>query len=291
VKQIEHRPPPEYLAEGFSVRFTGGCAWKGKWFQTTSTELVIFDLAHWSKERVISHSSFNDVHGVAIDDDEIAIVNTGLELIQFLDHRGKIVREVNVASQPTWERFDRNTDYRKVESTKPHEVHVNHAFKIDGQWWATRCLKSDAINLENPNDRIEIPVGQPHDGIVRGDFVYFTTTNGHVVIADVATRKVCEVIDVNELDPVAGLKGWCRGLEIEGDFAYVGFTRFRRSKWRETFRVVKDMVRGASRISHINKINLKHKKLVETYTYDGMNSVAIFALADYDRVIRTPQNA
>jgi hypothetical protein len=83
---------------------------------------------------VISPPSFHDLHGVTIVDDEIAIANTGLDMVQFLDLSGRIVREVNLASVPTWERFDRATDYRRAVSTKPHEIHPNYLFQIDGQW-------------------------------------------------------------------------------------------------------------------------------------------------------------
>jgi len=282
LNRIDYRPPPENLEEGLSVRFTGGCPWRGRWFQTTSTELVIFDMADWSVERVISHTSFNDLHGVAVIDNEIAVVNTGLEMVQFLDTDGQIVREMNVASKPTWERFDRSTDYRKVVSTKPHEVHVNHAFKLDGQWWATRCLMCDAINLNNPKDRIEIAVGHPHDGFKRGDFVYFTTTNGHIVVANATTRKVEEVINIEALDSTEGLKGWCRGLEIDGNYAYVGFTRLRATKWKKAFRVFKDIMHGSARDSHICKIDLKRKAIVDTLVYKDIGSAAIFSLANYD---------
>ena len=288
VKSIEYVPPPENLAEGLSVRFAGGCSYQGKWYQTSGTELIIYDTTEWSVERVISHPSFHDLHGVAVVDDVIAIANTGLDMVQFLDASGEIVREVNVASVPTWERFDRNTDYRRVVSTKPHEIHPNHVFQIDGQWWVTRCLKQDAVNLEDPADRIEIPVGQPHDGLIRGDFIYFTTTNGHVVIANIASRKVEDVVDLSQLNPAGPTIGWCRGLEVDGDAAYVGFTRIRSSKWSDTFRVVADALRG-NRNTHIDRIDLKRKILVDTMDFDRRGSGAIFTLMDYRRATGTAE--
>ena len=285
IKHIEYTAPPENLGEGRSLKFTGGCVYKGQWFQTTGTELVIYNLPDWSVDRVISHPSFNDLHGVTVIDDEIAVVNTGLEMIQFLDFSGEIVREANIASVPTWERFDRDFDYRRIGTTKPHEVHINHAFKIDGQWWVTRCLMHDAINVGNPEDQIHIDVGQPHDGLIRGDLVYFTTTNAHLVAANMATRKVEEIIDLNALNPTGGEIGWCRGLEVDGDVAYVGFTRLRRSKWHGVFDTVKDVARGRKRNSHIEKIDIKRKVLLDSYDYERDASSAIFTLADYDRVI------
>jgi hypothetical protein len=283
-REIDYRPPPEHLGEGCSVRFTGGCSYQGQWFQCSGTEIVVYDTRDWSVQQVISHPSFHDLHGVTVVNDEIAIANTGLDMVQFLDLSGRIVREVNLASVPTWERFDRATDYRCVVSTKPHEIHPNHLFQIDGQWWVTRFLKCDAVNLANPEERIDIGVGQPHDGIIRGDFIYFTTTNAHLVIADVATRKVVEIIDLNRFNPWGGKIGWCRGLEVDGDFAYIGFSRLRKSKWAGTFQVAKDALRRRKRKSHIERIDLRQKKLVDSYDYETHGSSAIFSLMHYDRV-------
>jgi len=285
VRKIEYRPPSENLGEGLSVRFTGGFPYEGKWFQTSGTELIIYNTFDWSVEKVISHNSFHDLHGVMVVDGEIVLVNTGLEMIQFLDMNGTILREVNVASTPTWERFDHNIDYRRVVSTKPHEAHPNHAFQIDGQWWVTRCLKCDAINLEDHQQRINIEVGQPHDGIIRGDYLYFTTTNAHLVIADVSSRKVVDVINLNALNDSKRQLGWCRGLEVVGNVAYIGFSRLRESKWKETFRTARNVLRGQLRDSHIDKIDIKRRLLVDSYEYGPQDSSAIFTLMAYDRVI------
>ncbi len=284
-KTIDYTPPSENLGEGCSVRFTGGCPFQGQWLQTSGTELVIYDLKDWSVKKVISHPSFHDLHGAAVLGEEIVLVNTGLEMFQILDAEGNIVREVNLASLATWERFDRSVDYRSVASTKPHEVHVNHAFRIDGEWWATRCLKSDAININNPEDRFDIKVGNPHDGIIRGDFIYFTTTNAHLVIANVATRRVEDLIDLNKLNEGGRKIGWCRGIEVDGDHAYVGFSRLRRSKWAGAFHAAKDMYWGRKRKSHIERIDLKKKELIDSYDYETDGSSAIFSLMKYERVL------
>lgn len=284
-RRIDYVAPPEHLAPGLSVRFTGGAPYRSRWYQMTSTEIVIYDTDTWSVERVISHPSFNDLHGVAVTDEHILVVNTGLEMVQCLTHDGEIVREHNMASGPTWERFSRERDYRTIGTTKPHDVHVNHAFQLDGQWWITRCLRGDAVRLEDPKDRIEMGVGQPHDGIVRGDFIYFTTTNAHLVVVSALTRKVEEVLDLNRLNPTGSKIGWCRGLEVEGTTAYVGFTRLRRSKWHGAFDTVKDVLRGRKRNSHIERIDMQRRELVDSYDYAEDNSSAIFALMSYDRVL------
>ena len=66
IKSVDYITSPEHLGEGCSMKFTGGCLYRGQWFQAAGTELVIFNLPDWSVDRVISHRSFNDLHGVTV---------------------------------------------------------------------------------------------------------------------------------------------------------------------------------------------------------------------------------
>jgi hypothetical protein len=281
IRRIDYVSSPEHLGQGYSMRFTGGCLHDGQWFQAAGTEVVVYSLPDWSVHRVISFPSFNDLHGVKVIGNEIGVINTGLEMFQILSLEGEIVREFNAAATPTWERFDRSIDYRRFGSTKPHTSQINNAFKIDGQWWLTRCLGRDAVNVEDGEDRIPIAVGQPHDGLVRGDFIYFTTTNAHIVVARASTRKVEEVIDLNALLGKGRKMGWCRGLEVKGETAYVGFTRLRRSKWHGLFDAAKDSIRGRKGHSFIQKVDLRKKVLVDSYDYQLEASPEIFTIADF----------
>lgn len=288
VRKLDYKSPPENLGEGCKLNFTGGCSHAGKWYQCTSTEIVVYDIATWELERVITHPSFHDLHGCAIHDNELALANTGLEMVQFLDLEGNILREVNCVDEPTWERFDRNFDYRTVRSTKPHHAHPNHTFRVDDHWFVTRCTKQDAINLDNPEDHFETPPGQPHDGLLRGDKVYFTTTNAHLVICDAKTRKTLEIIDINEFNPFGDKIGWCRGLEVIGDYAYVGFSYLRMTKWAGAFQLAKDYLRGRKRKSHIELIDMKNKKLLDSFDFHDDPTSTIFTIMDYERVTGRP---
>ncbi|MCA9232400.1 MAG: hypothetical protein KDA57_17255 [Planctomycetales bacterium] len=283
VEQIEYHPLPKNIGPGGNIRVTGGCPWRGKWLQTSDTELVFYDTEDWTVEKVISLPSFNDLHGVTAVGDEIALVNTGLQMVQFFNAEGELIRETNLASSPAWETYDSQCDYRKVATTKPHEIHPNHAFKLSGQWWATRFHQKDAVNIENPDERIDIAVGNPHDGIVRGDYVYFTTTNARVVVANIYTKQVEQIVDLNELNPGHARIGWARGIEVDGNFAYVGFTRLRYTKWKEALRSLKDSISLPLRNSHIEKVDLLSCELVDDFDYGNARGAAIFTLMNYDR--------
>ena len=46
---------------------------------------------------------------------------------------------------------------------------------------------------------IRITIGGPHDGILHGDAIYFTTVDGHVVEVDATTLEVRRAIDLNAI--------------------------------------------------------------------------------------------
>jgi hypothetical protein len=72
-------------------------------------------------------------------------------------------------------------------------------------------------------------VERPHDGCLFGDRIYFTTVDGHIVIASRKTLKVEETVDLNQMSGPSGqVLGWCRGvLPLDERRLWVGFTRVR----------------------------------------------------------------
>jgi len=148
---------------------------------------------------------------------------------------GDVLREWSVTGEDTWSRFSREIDYRQVATTKPHRAHPNFAFLLGEDIWTTRCDYKDAVCLTRPDHRIDISVGYPHDGHVFGDWVYFTTVDAHIVIANSYSRKVEQIFDLNTIDnPQGHVLGWCRGvLPVTETLIWVGFTRLRHTKFVE----------------------------------------------------------
>ena len=98
--------------------------------------------------------------------------------------QGELLAEWGVCEEAPWTRFNRSTDYRKVESTKPHKSHPNFVFELDGDIWVTRFHQRDAIALNSSGKSIAIGVEKPHDGLVRGDRIYFSVVDGKIVIVN-----------------------------------------------------------------------------------------------------------
>ncbi|MEM4408415.1 MAG: hypothetical protein QXI19_06700, partial [Candidatus Caldarchaeum sp.] len=69
--------------------------------------------------------------------------------------------------------------------------------------------------------------------------VYFTTVDGHIVIANAHSLRVERVIDLNACNSAKKVLGWCRGIEVlDRDHILVGFSRLRDTEWLDNIRWV-----------------------------------------------------
>ena len=235
-----------------NLEFTAGDIEDNLLWLTTDTEVRLYQYPSLVLLKTFSHPCFHNLHSVAVHGDELWITSTGLDMVVVLNkHDGRILQRINVEGLPTWHRFSEQVDYRKLHSTRPHDGHPNFVFWINGEPWVTRCTQEDAVLLRDPQRRFDIsgdrkPISV-HDGLVQGGKVYFTIVDGTVVIADAKTMRPLKMLQIPMLDGFGGLRGWCRGLHIDGDVIYLGFSRLRRTKRLEKLAWVNRLLnRGAS---------------------------------------------
>jgi len=244
---LEHKSPPEARAsDDSSIVFKSGTLAGDTLYACTSTEVLIFKLPRFRQLGYISLSSFNDLHHVApAHDGNLLTANTGLDMVLKLTRAGDVLEEWSVLDEAPWSRFSREIDYRKVETTKPHQSHPNYVFELEGQVWVTRFHQRDAICLENRAKRIPIDVQRPHDGLLVGEGIYFTTVDGKIIIANRKTLKVERVIDLTTFgNNKTKLLGWCRGLlPLDERRIWVGFTRVRKTRFKENILWAKTLLR------------------------------------------------
>ena len=261
--RVEYVSPPELCPKDSpTVQFKSATLEGNKLYACTSTEVLIYDLPDFKLARSISLPLFNDLHHVYPSErGTILVVVTGLDMVVEVSVAGELLREWSVIGESLWARFSRLTDYRLVPTTKPHRSHPNHVFEINGDVFVTRFQQRDAICLTRPGLRVDIGVQSPHDGYIAGDKIYFTTVDGHVVIANKETLEVEQTIDLNTMSGQSGqILGWCRGLlPIDERWLWVGFTRVRPTRFIEN---VAWMKHGASRhkSTHIALYDLKLRK-------------------------------
>lgn len=251
---IRHETPPDRRPDmSPSIVFKAGARRGNTLYLCTQTEVLVYDLDGPRLVRDISLPFFNDIHHVMpMANGNLAVVVTGLDLVVEITPEGEVVAEWAVLDEAPFARFSRDVDYRKVPTTKPHLVHPNYAFELEGHLWATRFHQRDAIRLDDPSDRFQIGDEAPHDGHVVGDSVYFTTVRGDLVVLDGPTRGRAgrEVHSICEIAGSADPLGWCRGLKLfeEGRIAVIGFTRLRKTKIARNVAWVKERIRSGLRL-------------------------------------------
>jgi len=243
-------PPDACPDENPSFVFKCGTLVSGRLWVCTQTEVMCYSVPDFHQTHYLSLPFFNDLHHVTpTSRGTLLIAVTGLDMVVEVTNAGDILREWEAMGQPLWSRFSRDVDYRKVPTTKPHVAHPNFVFGVGNEIWTTRCDTMDAVCLMDMGRRMPIEVGLLHDGHVRGDSVYFTVVTGHVVIYDWRRDRIRESIDLHPIfnAPQGRPLGWCRGIRIlSDDRIVVGFSRIRRTKFRDRLIWVRDRLAALS---------------------------------------------
>ena len=250
----EYVSPPEVCPELPSVIFKAGSLDGGRLYTCTQTEIIVYRLPDFTVEHYVSQPYFNDIHHVAPSGrGTLLIAVTGLDIIVEIGMDGTLLQEWDVSGGDIWQRFSRDVDYRKVPTTKPRVAHPNFVFTLGDEIWATRCDLYDAVCLTDKTKRIDLsgqgdhPVEFVHDGILHDGKLYFTAVDGHVLIVDLQSCKVLEVINLRDFVDTDYPLGWCRGIKIvDSERIIVGFSRLRQTKLHEKVRWAKAQVRRLS---------------------------------------------
>lgn len=284
VSSLEYISPQEARPDNDpSVLFKAGTVKNQQLYVCTQTEILVYSLPNLKLLRYLSLPCFNDVHHVRPTiDGNYLVVSTGLDMVMEVTANGKVLREWNVGGQDPWGRFSHNIDYRKVNTTKPHQYHPNYVFQIGKEIWATRCLQQDAISLTKPNQRIEIGGALVHDGVVIKDTIYFTKVDGHVVTVDSNTLQTKQVFNLNKITNVQKPLGWCRGIKVLDKYTViVGFTRLRPT----TEKVNGKIIHGGwfdTLPTRIACYNLKKGELLWEHSLEQYGLNAVFSIHSED---------
>jgi hypothetical protein len=281
-RRLEYVTPLEARADELAaVVFKAGTLAGNTLYLCTSTEVMTFHAGDFQRTRYLSLPCFNDLHHVCpTPGGNLLIAVTGLDMVIEVTPEGEILREWGVLGGNPWERFSRQIDYRKVLSTKPHASHPNFVFQTGEDVWVTRFHQRDAVCLTDPAKRIDIAIQGGHDGHVHGDFVYFTTVDGHVVIANHRTQKIEHIAELRPADRDRDLAlGWCRGLLLLNErLAWVGFSRIRATKFQENLAWAKNGFRALHRPSRLALYDLntgecRREISLEPYGMNGIFSI------------------
>ncbi len=280
---VEYETPPEARAnENSSCVFKSATLVGDILYACTSTEVLIFKVPEFQRIGYISLPCFNDVHHVTpTSDGDLLAAVTGLDMVVKFSREGELLAEWSVLSEAPWSRFSKNTDYRKVETTKPHKSHPNFVFELNGEIWATRFRQRDAVCLNDSGRRIDIGVQPPHDGLPFGEAIYFTSVDGKVIIANARSLQVEKTIDLAQIDGQEDLLGWCRGLlPLDERRVWVGFTRIRKTRFRENILWVKRVFREGMREkpTHITLYDIVNMRRIQEFDLEAHGMNIIFSI-------------
>ena len=230
-----------------SIGFTGFCIYKETIYIATRTEVLVLSSHDYSILKVINDPLFNDIHDVLIHDGFLYVAVTGMDAVFVFDLETHEKTIKNVLQKDPFHRFSKNLNLNKISSLKPNESHPNHIFCLNDEIWVTRLKQKDAISLKNPNKKITIEEGLPHDGFLRNKDLYFTTVNGYVVVFNAETLQKTKTIKLTGANPKSRSPlGWCRGIYVDEAFFYVGFTQLRTTKVTENLEWLKAMAEEKS---------------------------------------------
>jgi hypothetical protein len=279
---VEYKTPREVRAsDNSSINFHSGALIENTLYTCTTTEVLIYRLPSFEQIGYISLPCFNDVHHVTpAPDGNLLVVTTGLDMVVKVTPQGEVLAEWSVLEEAPFTRFSRTTDYRTVETTKPHMSHPNFVFLLGDEVWVTRFNQRDAVSMSGSKKRIEIAVEKPHDGLVDDDRILFTTVDGKIIIVNRHTLRIERIVDLRSIQDHDRqvLPAWCRSiLPVDERQVWVGFTRIRKTLLRENVRWVKTVLQEGTVVkpTHIALFDIVSQQCLKEIDLEpyGMNTV------------------
>ena len=142
------------------------------------------------------------------------------------------------------------------------------------------CQRAMLVEVDPITRSSRNGIQRPHDGFLFNDSLYFTTVDGHVVMANPGTLKIERIIDLNKMSGRSGeTLGWCRGLlPLDERFLWVGFTCVRYTKFKENLNWIRGQKRRAHHPSHIALYDLQSGCCLEEIKTEPHGIGVVFSL-------------
>ncbi len=280
---IDYETPPKARPDKDpGIRFTAMTLHGDALYLCTGTEVFVLRWPSLEPAAYATHPHFNDIHHVCPVGDELAVVSTGLDMVIFLNLETlKPVRYVNVTGRETWYRFDPGKDWRKVHTTQPHDAHPNFVFSTRGRTWVTRCRTCDVMCLDESTEVVSLGESKVHDGVVHDGHVFFTAVTGEIIVCDAGSLREIDRVSLTAMEDDNLPMGWCRGLCVDGDVAYVGYTTLRTTRWKENVEQFLNARTGEYiqvRPTRVCAYDLKRRCKIGEYVLPRSSLGAIFGL-------------
>ncbi len=248
---LEYTSAPGTCGPEDPVLFKSATVSGDRLYASTQTEVLVYSWPDLQQVAHISHPLFNDVHHVIPGPDGTVLVAvSGHDAVAKIDLDGNLLEFWGVDDDRNPPSIEPGRDYRIDCDLKPHAIHPNYLFKLNGaedgstgpesEVWVTRFETRDAVSLHRPDRHIRIGRERCHDGVVHDGRIFFTTVDGCVVEVDAGSLSIRAEHKLGARNADT-LLGWCRGLTFLGDdLAAVGFSRIRHTRFRQTLSFVRN---------------------------------------------------
>lgn len=224
----------------FRVGWRGGILYKDYFITTDWTDIHYFNHSTWKYEKTFKKKSFNDLHYLNIKDDQLYVVNTGIDAIEIFNDPLNPKHQTSIsvfARNPkifTQRKLEPKAAYNKRFKMKPHAAHPNSicfgvknsyitCFEKDGKMNSGEIISLDGTRMIRSGFSC-------HDShIINGDF--YTTHTRHsrlLMFKKFENRK----LPINKPDEVFSIKkkAWWRGCVFAEGKAFIFASKYSRRK-------------------------------------------------------------
>ncbi len=259
---LRYRATAPWVADGVGHRFGApGVDGDRVWLCTER------DVVCWPGGDRFDQPAFADLHHVAATPEGLLAVATGAGgVVRATDGRFWPVHPG--ATAPT-------TDVRCLPFDDV--FHPNHLVVWRGRTWVTRGGRGDVVPLEG-GPPVQVADVVIHDGFACDEGVWFTAVDGRLVLVDLDQRRVLRSVVIAG----DGALGWCRGLVLDGDTAWVGFTRLRATRLRRNLAWLAGRLRGhttvGTRPTRVVRVELGTGRVLEECPLEAHGVDAVFGL-------------
>ena len=290
VEKVNYQTPLKFRPKkNFSISFKSASIFNNKLYITSLTEVLVYTLPNYKLEERISLKIFNDLHHVIRYKNDIFIVITGLDIVaRYSLSKKKILCVYNCFPEiDTWNRFDKQKDYRKINTTKPHLCHPNHVTIHDDKLFITRYKQQDVLvySLEGKIiDTIILNEGIPHDGSIFNNKLIYTVVNGKIIEINKNNLKETEIINLNKFEKKGRSLGWCRGFQQLDDKNYVGFSRIRPTKFIENVKWLGNKLTNEVKLKKPTRLvcyNKNYSKILKEINLEKLGINWVFSILKY----------
>jgi hypothetical protein len=223
----------------YRVGWRGGILYGDYFIATDWTDIHYFNHKTWTYERSFKKDSFNDLHYLEIKDDQLYVVNTGIDAIEIFNNplNPEFVRIIRL-----YEKFpkifqNRDIDpkgkYNEKFKVKPHSAHPNAICMGEKNIYVTCFEKQGRHNsgefVTLDGKRAIKPGWSCHDGdIYKGNFYTTLTRQAKVLVFNNIENRKYPIRKPDRVLPISR-KGWWRGSIIKSGKLYV-FASYRHRR-------------------------------------------------------------